>query len=215
MSYIINIWELHDFCYSHGRVIPHYYDNEGHFTKFHCADRRHDDSETIICSDGQGVQIGTMVGILTMKGYVVEFNDKDQYLFCTKDELELLKEESEREKALIEQQRKEAEANAPEHPARPRGVKISAEVQDRRFQSYYACPDFKSKIDYARARGLLTPPYALGDYSFRELLCKEDCIFPNCPFYELRLLSELRHNHREDYDTWVIEFTKNAPGIHD
>ena len=111
MSYIINTWDLHDFCYSHGRVIPHYFDNEGHFTKFHCADRRHDNSETIICSEGQGVQIGTMVGILTMKGYVVEFNDKDQYLFCTKDELELLKEESEREKALIDQQRKEAEAN--------------------------------------------------------------------------------------------------------
>ena len=209
MSIIVNTWLLRDFCLTHGRVIPHDMDKEGHFTEFHCADKRHDDSETIICSDEQGVQLGTLAGILSMQGHIVEFNDKKEYLFCTESELNKLKRQSEKE----QEEMKESETKQ-SHPARPQGIKITAEKQDRRFKSYHICPDYKVKIHYARTVGYLTPPYSLGDYSYQELVCKDDCIFPNCPFYDLMHLDELRYNHRADYDTWVVQFSKNAPGLH-
>ena len=56
MSYIINIWDVYDFCATHGRIIPHYEDSEGHFTKFHCADKRHDDSDIVVCSISAQIQ---------------------------------------------------------------------------------------------------------------------------------------------------------------
>lgn len=214
MSIILNYWNLHDFCYTHGRVIPHCYDNEGHFTEFHCADKRHDDSETIICSEGQGVQISTFVGILSMRGYVIEFNDKEEYLFCTESEFDELKEQSEKEKKEKELELEKQEDLKPENPARPCGLQIVASIQDRRYKAYYKCTDFQVKLFDAKISGDLTPPYILDDYSFSRHICKDDCLFPNCPFYELRLLSELRHNHRDDYDSWVIDFTKDKPGIH-
>lgn len=61
----------------------------------------------------------------------------------------------------------------------------------------------------AKAKGYLTPPYIFGDSSYTELLCKEDCIFCHCPFYARNLFDELRHNHRNDYDEWVIEYFKD------
>ena len=94
MKRIVRIWDLHDFCYSHGRIIPHTVGGSIEFTRFHCADRSHDDSETIICSEEIGVCEASLSGILSMRGYVIEFADQDEYFFCTKSELEALKEES-------------------------------------------------------------------------------------------------------------------------
>ena len=204
MSYIINIWDLHDFCATHGRIFPHYDDNEGHFTKFHCADKMHDDSDIVICSEGQGVQTGNFLGLLTMHGYVVEFNDKSEYLFCTSSELENLKQQSKIEKEKYEKNKRNIDEQS-EHPAKPKGIKISAEMQDRRFQSYCICPDYKRKIHQVNIMPGLNNNY---------LLCEDDCIFPNCPFYQKMLLLEYTHNHMHDYDTWVVEFNKNEPGKH-
>lgn len=209
MKRIVRIWDLHDFCYTHGRVIPHTKGSSKEFTNFHCADKSHDDSETIICSEGIGVCEATISGILSMHGYVVEFADQDEYLLCTDSELEKLKEES--KQAEVEQRKKEEERmdGLPENPARPRGLKITRSDMVIEYKAYERCLEYPVKMQYARSRGWLTPPYYLGDYSYTSLLCKEDCIFCHCPFYATNLFDALRHNHRDDYDKWVLSYFKN------
>lgn len=209
MKRIVRTWELHDFCHSHGRIIPHTIGGSTEFTRFHCADRSHDDSETIICSDGIGVCEATLFGILSMRGYVVEFADQDEYLLCTESELESLKAESKLAEEEYRKKEEERKAASPENPARPRGLKISRSDMVIEYKAYEKCLDYPVKMQYARSRGWLTPPYYLGDYSYKSLLCKDDCIFCHCPFYATNLLDELRHNHRNDYDEWVLTFFKN------
>lgn len=209
MKRIVRTWELHDFCHSHGRIIPHTIGGSTEFTRFHCADRSHDDSETIICSDGIGVCEATLFGILSMRGYVVEFADQDEYLLCTESELESLKADSKLAEEEYRKKEEERKAAAPENPARPRGLKISRSDMVIEYKAYEKCLDYPVKMQYARSRGWLTPPYYLGDYSYKSLLCKDDCIFCHCPFYATNLLDELRHNHRNDYDEWVLTFFKN------
>lgn len=209
MKRIVRTWELHDFCHSHGRVIPHTIEGSTEFTKFHCADRSHDDSETIICSDGIGICEATLYGILSMQGYVVEFAGQDEYLFCTESELEALKAESKLAEVEYRKKEEERKAAAPENPARPHGLKISRSDMVIEYKAYEKCLDYPAKMHYALSRGWLTPPYFLGDYSYKTLLCKDDCIFCHCPFYALNLLDELRHNHRNDYDEWVLTFFKD------
>lgn len=208
MKRIVRTWGLHDFCHSHGRIIPHTIGGSTEFTRFHCADRSHDDSETIICSDGIGVCEATLFSILSMRGYVVEFADQDEYLLCTESELEFLKAESKLAEEEYRKKEEERKATAPENPARPRGLKISRSDMVIEYKAYEKCLDYPVKMLYARSRGWLTPPYYLGDYSYKSLLCKDDCIFCHCPFYATNLLDELRHNHRNDYDEWVLTFFK-------
>lgn len=209
MSIIRNYWELHDFCYSHGRVIPHTNGVSVDFTSFHCTDKQHDDSETVICSEGTGVCHATMVGILTMSGIVVEFEDKDEYLLCTKSEFNDLKVISNKEIAERKTREEECSEAGITNPARPKGVKITREIMDISYRAYHKCTDYPFRMMAARARGYLTPPYIWGDNSHYELICKDDCLFPSCPFYSIRLLDELRHNHRDDYDDWVLTFMRD------
>ena len=77
------------------------------------------------------------------------------------------------------------------------------------YQSYKTCTEYPVRMSIAKAKGYLTPPYIFGDSSYTELLCKEDCIFCHCPFYARNLFDELRHNHRTDYDEWVMEYFKD------
>ena len=206
MKKIIRSWELHDFCYTHGRVIPHLKGNSTKFTTFHCADKRHDDSETIICSEGIGECDATFACILSMSGYVVKFACQDEYLLCTKEEFEKLQQES----ALVEleekREKEELELQKPENPARPRGLKITRSDMVIEYKSYERCTEYPQKMSEARNGGYLTPPFIFGDYSYKSLLCTDDCIFCHCPFYAQNLLDELRHNHRDDYDEWVLSF---------
>ena len=209
MKRIVRIWDLHDFCYSHGRIIPHTVGGSIEFTRFHCADRSHDDSETIICSEGIGVCEASLSGILSMRGYVIEFADQEEYFFCTKSELETLKEESKLAEEEYRKNEEERKTATPENPARPHGLKITRSDMVIEYKAYEKCLDYPTKMQYARSRGWLTPPYYLGAYSYKSLLCKDDCIFCHCPFYAQNLLDELRHNHKNDYDEWVLTFFKN------
>ena len=209
MKRIVRICDLYDFCFGHGRIIPHTVGGSIEFTRFHCADRSHDDSETIICSEGIGVCEASLSGILSMRGYVVEFADQDEYFFCTKSELEALKEESKLAEEEYRKDEEERKAATSENPARPHGLKITRSDMVIEYKAYEKCLDYPTKMQYARSRGWLTPPYYLGDYSYKSLLCKDDCIFCHCPFYAQNLLDELRHNHKNDYDEWVLTFFKN------
>lgn len=209
MSIIKKSWELHDFCYTHGRVIPHTNGSSADFTVFHCADKSHDDSENIICSKGIGVCQATLIGILAMSGIVVEFEDKDEFLLCTESEFAELKAISNKEKEAQYDKHIENINSTNSNPARPAGVKITRAIMDISYKAYTKCTDYPVRMMAARARGFLTPPYIFGDYSHYELICKDDCLFPSCPFYSKRLLDQLRHNHRNDYDEWVVAYMKN------
>ena len=78
-------------------------------------------------------------------------------------------------------------------------------MQDTSSRAYDKCFIFANKVKYGIAKGYFTKPYLLGDESYRELICKDDCLYPTCPFYQLGNLIELRHNHQDDYDEWVFE----------
>lgn len=78
-------------------------------------------------------------------------------------------------------------------------------MQDSTYRAYDKCPILPGKVRYGLAKGYFTKPYAWGDYSYKELICKEDCLYPTCPFYSLINLDELRHNHYDDYDEWIVE----------
>ncbi len=209
MSIISNYWELSSFCYTHGRVIPHTKGDSVDFTKFHCADKQHDDSENVICSEGIGTCKATLVGILSMKGIVVEFEDKDEYLLCTRSEFAELKKISDEEKKKRNNRQKKELNEGSTNPARPAGVKITRDIMDISYKAYEQCTDYPVRMMVAKSRGYLTPPYFMGDNSYISLLCKEDCLFPSCPFYDRRLFDELRHNHRSDYHEWVLNYMKN------
>ena len=147
----------------------------------------------------------TMVGILTMRGYVIEYSEGN-YIFCTEEELEYYKEQD--KKAQFEYETKQRD-NTSENPARPNGVKITRDCMVIEYQSYKTCTEYPVRMSIAKAKGYLTPPYIFWDSSYTELLCKEDCIFCHCPFYARNLFDELRHNHRTDYDEWVMEYFKD------
>ena len=208
MRRLLRISKLQDFCMCNGRVIPHLLhpcSNNPDFRSFHCADKRHDDSETIVFSPKMETAQATMVGILTMNGYVIEYSE-GEYIFCTEDELDFYKEQD--KKAQIECAAKQPEKSI-DNPVRPKGVRITRDSMVIEYQSYNACTEYPVRMSIAKAKGYLTPPYIFGDSSYTELLCKEDCIFCHCPFYARNLFDELRHNHRTDYDEWVMEHFKN------
>ena len=208
MRRLLRISKLQDFCMCNGRVIPHLLhpcSNNPDFRSFHCADKRHDDSETIVFSPKMETAQATMVGILTMNGYVIEYSE-GEYIFCTEDELEFYKEQD--KKTQIECAPKQPEKSI-DNPARPKGVRITRDCMVIEYQSYNTCTEYPVRMSIAKAKGYLTPPYIFGDSSYTELLCKEDCIFCHCPFYARDLFDELRHNHRTDYDEWVMEHFKN------
>lgn len=208
MRRLLRISKLQDFCMCNGRVIPHLLhpcSNNPDFRSFHCADKRHDDSETIDFSPKMETAQATMVGILTMRGYVIEYSEGN-YIFCTEEELEYYKERD--KKAQFEYETNQRD-NTSENPARPNGVKITRDCMVIEYQSYKTCTEYPVRMSIAKAKGYLTPPYIFGDSSYTELLCKEDCIFCHCPFYARNLFDELRHNHRTDYDEWVMEYFKD------
>lgn len=195
MRRITKISKLHDFCACNGRVIPHLlqpHSNNPDFRAFHCADKSHDDSETIDFSPLMETAKATFGGILSMRGYVLEYSEGN-YIFCTEEELEQYKEED--EKARLEY-----ESSRPENPARPRGVKITRDMMDLSYKAYEKCTIYPVKIKSFK----FSPQLCAATTT-----CTEDCIFCTCPFYDRRLLSELRHNHWDDYDEWVMEHFKN------
>ena len=107
MRRLLRISKLQDFCMCNGRVIPHLLhpcSNNPDFRSFHCADKRHDDSETIDFSPKMETAQATMVGILTMRGYVIEYSEGN-YIFCTEEELEYYKEQD--KKAQFEYETKQ------------------------------------------------------------------------------------------------------------
>ena len=200
MKKIVAIWEISDFCSSYGRIIPHFKGNSYTFSEFHCS---HLEDVTIVCSESNK---NTKISyIISMSGYVVKFLNEDNYLFCTSEELENLKKESElvEEKATketneISSEEVDKEIAKTHNPARPYGVAITKEIQVTSHNAYSACTEYPSQLYYFHH--LLQ--MRMLDFNMGVYVCKEDCLFPKCPFYSIRNVFGLA-NHPEDYDDWI------------
>ena len=90
------------------------------------------------------------------------------------------------------------------HPARPAGVKLTREMQIKTFQAYFKCPDYMEKIPTVN-----NPVYrreiAENPFARNSILCKEDCLFPTCPFYDSWSIMNRCKFHQNDYDEWVVK----------
>ena len=106
MKKIKNTWEIADFCRIYGRIMPHFEDNTYCFSEFHCS--RLDDVKIVCSEENKHTEIRFIIG---SEGYVVQFENEDNLLFCTYSELQQLKEESKivekEESKMKEEERKE------------------------------------------------------------------------------------------------------------
>lgn len=164
MRKIINYTKLPDFCYDHGGIKPinaQGNDREGwKFDSFYCSDKRHSASRTIICSEGQGERDASMCGILSMSGFVVEFDDDKPYLFCTEEEL----------KEMLAQQNFEEKDERLNHCKYDEGEHLS-------------CPHYEERYQFTHS-AILTENGISG------FVCHEICNNDNCPFYSSSNLRE-------------------------
>lgn len=90
------------------------------------------------------------------------------------------------------------------HPARPNNIPITKENQRTDYRVYYRCPDYASKMYfYSQDDDIGNNPFAS-----KAALCKQDCLFPTCPFYDFWSVNN-RFNpncgHTYDYDEWVVK----------
>lgn len=88
--------------------------------------------------------------------------------------------------------------------ARPAGIPITKENQRTYYKAYYRCFDYHYKMKiYKKDRMIGKDPFAS-----KAALCKEDCLFPTCPFYDFWAVNN-RFNptceHKSDYDVWVVK----------
>ncbi len=154
-----------------------------------------------------GKEFISLFQITRQNGGIVSFlinnlpGDRDFYYLIILSEKELPNNNADKKEKTSQQET--------ENPARPKGLKITRSDMRIEYKAYEKCTEYASRLETSRANGYLTPPYIFGDNSFTRMLCKEDCIFCHCPFYDRRLFEELRHNHRDDYDEWVMQYFKN------
>ena len=90
------------------------------------------------------------------------------------------------------------------HPARPTGVKITREIQVKTYKAYFACPDYIEKSSILE-NPIDRREIAENPFTRKYVLCKEDCIFPTCPFYETWSIMNRCKFHKDDYDEWVVK----------
>lgn len=98
--------------------------------------------------------------------------------------------------------------NAIGHPARPDNIPITKDNQRIYYKAYHKCPDYHSKMQlYVGDKEIGNDPFAS-----KAALCKQDCLFPTCPFYDFWTVNNRFNptcNHIEDYDEWIVLGYKN------
>lgn len=112
-----------------------------------------------------------------------------------------LQEYSYKLKMLMEELKRRGGSSVADHPARPTNVKITRENQIKTYKIYEKCPDYRKKIG-----PFLSDPYIYGNpFARQSTLCKDDCLFPTCPFYDMWSNTNRAVHHMEDYDEWVVQ----------
>lgn len=107
---------------------------------------------------------------------VVQINN--ELILCTNEKAEAL--EKEYNKREVSQQ------------------KITREIQDTSYKAYEKCLKYKVQIE-----SLYFSPIML--QSRYSMICKEDCLYPTCPFYSKWAIDNRAFQHEEDYDEWIVE----------
>lgn len=173
-------WLLSDFCGIYGRVVPHYLPDGKHFKSFYCSNR-YDDTPTINVDESLGE-----IQFFDLFGYnksIVKIDDN--YILCTNEKADFL----------------EMEHRSAEAPSQT-SARITRDMQDTSYKAYEKCKMYATKI-----KSLFFNPVMLQNrYS---LICKEDCLYPTCPFYSKWAIDNRAFQHKEDYDEWIEEAYKN------
>ena len=73
---------------------------------------------------------------------------------------------------------------------------ITREMQDTSYKAYEKCTTYDIKIESLFFNSIMTQ-------SRYSLICKDDCLYPTCPFYSKWAIDNRTYAHREDYDEWI------------
>lgn len=79
-----------------------------------------------------------------------------------------------------------------------RQVYITRDMQDTSYKAYEKCHKYEVQIESL----FFNPAMLQNRYS---MICKEDCLYPTCPFYSRWAIDNRTFQHKEDYDEWVVE----------
>lgn len=226
---------MNDFCYNHGGIRVHdsWYDENKETSRFLTQDRRHSDYDEysyvyIAKSIGrlQGLEIIITGREATVATCVDEENDKC-FIFCKNPRVGDIVEFDKEGFAPYTSNpipnrwgRNEMytefvcfDDGEEVNPARPKGVKITREIQDTSYRAYAACTVYNRKVQ-APIFSQHTRMQMLIESKF-EYVCKDDCIFPTCPFYSKWAFMSL-YQHMTDYDEWIVDAYQrmiNTPNI--
>ena len=159
-----------------------------------------------------------------LEDYIETFRDRIEY---TKDYLNdcddfdvrmvmqgKLREFSYKFNLMVEEKRRRSSSNGTNNsvvqgnPARPAGVKITRDKQITTYQVYIKCPIFLEKIPIIN-NPIYRRDLANDLFGRRGLLCKDDCLFPTCPFYDRWTIDNRIIDHPDDYDEWVVQAYEN------
>lgn len=75
---------------------------------------------------------------------------------------------------------------------------ITREMQDTSYKAYEKCLKYEVQIESL----CFSPMMLQNRYS---MICKEDCLYPTCPFYSKWAIDNRAFQHEKDYDEWVVE----------
>ena len=185
MNKIIKYTELREFCAQNGRVVAHLNDiSKGTFRSFHCADSQHDNSKTIDFSNKMSDGVNSLAGILSMHGYVVEFENIDHYILCSELELHDL---------LIMQEIFEKSQKEKVNPEHFKDLNCLSDFWDFSNKAYEKCSEYKGLLD--------SFDFSI-DIHEESSPCHFECIFPLCPFYCDFTLKAKKY-HPADYDEYI------------
>lgn len=102
----------------------------------------------------------------------------DDYLLCSNEMADAL-----------EKEHKERETQQPT---------ITREMQDASYKAYEKCTTYEVKIESLFFNSMMLQ-------NRYNLICKNDCLFPTCPFYSKWAIDNRTYTHREDYDEWIVD----------
>lgn len=78
---------------------------------------------------------------------------------------------------------------------------ITRAMQDTSYKAYEKCTNYDIKMESL----FFSPMMLQSRYS---LICKDDCLYPTCPFYSKWAIDNRAYQHKNDYDEWIVEAYK-------
>ncbi len=76
--------------------------------------------------------------------------------------------------------------------------RITREMQDASYLAYSKCHKYNVKM-----QSFLIQNHII--HTLPQVVCKEDCLYPTCPFYSIWTITNRALSHKHDYDEWIVE----------